>query len=292
MTSNNIPRNVPSPVKRRPAWVLLVWLALYPALGQALKPEHEGARLLLAAEQAVEQKQFSKAKRYLAQAENLSIVLAPAFHYYKGRVLAHDGRGSEARRQLEIYVDKAGSEGPHYEAALRQITRLEENLSPRKPAASPKAEINWTTRPTSGKAYTERLQMLYMAGTPVEALVTHVNKLLDFYAYGDPRITAANRIKNPTKHSIRVSKRGEIISLSQLTAPQQSSAEEPLAKEERFAVFGVNPYVDHRCDNSTASCWILHPNNAGDWLQVVQSRDAVNELSKALTQLIKQLQKS
>ena len=273
------------------ALVLFIWVALLPPLAQALKPEHEGARLLLAAEQAVEQQQFAKARGYLTKAENLSIPLAPAFHYYKGRVLAQSGNKAAARRHFEIYVDKAGAEGDHYKAALRHITRIEESTAAPQKTGAPKAEINWSARPTGGKAYTERLQMLYMAGTPVEALVTHVNKLLQFYAYGDPRITAANRIKNPTKHSIRVNQRGEIISLSQLTAPQKSSPEQPLAKEERFAVFGVNPYVDHRCDNTTASCWILNPNNAQDWLQVVHSREAVNELSKALTQLIKQLQK-
>ena len=288
---------LPDPALRRSrprfagAVLALLWsLLLLPGASQALKPEHEGARLLLAAEQAIEQKNFAKAKGFLRQAENLSIPLAAEFHYYKGRVLASDGRRREARRQFEIYVDRAGSEGNYYKDALRQITRIEARAPAQTAAAAPKAEISWSARP--GDSYTERLQMLYRASTPVEALVTHVNKLLDFYAYGDPRITAANRIKNPTKHSIRVSQRGEIISLSQRTAGAKSSPQNPLAKEERFAVFGVNPYLEHRCDSATASCWILHPNSEDDWLQIVQSRTAVDELSKALTQLIKQLQKS
>ncbi len=259
----------------------------------ALKPEHEGKRLLLAAKQALENNNLSLAEQQLNKVRTLQIQLPPEFNYYQARVLIHRGQRDSARRYLEHYVDDVGSGGEYYEDALKQITRLNQKQRQKSKVATTKgvdpnkATLKWSSTRRTGKAYIDHLQMLYMVDTPVKALVVHINNLLDFYAYADSRIIASSALKHSVRHSIRTTKSGEIVTT---TKSVPADKKQP-AREDRFPVFGVNPYVEYRCSNSTSSCWIMHPYSSQQWLYIVQNQKAATELSQAITELIKKLQK-
>lgn len=142
------------------------------------------------------------------------------------------------------------------------------------------AELRWSDG-EDPENYVADIQALYKLSDPSEALVTHINTLLDFYAYSDDRIIAGSRLGTPSRHRIHLSDRGDIITTTILGAePRQS----------RLRVYGVNPYLNYQCVDTTGSCWIIDPVTSEQWLQFVQNRDAGRELSRALTELIKQLQ--
>lgn len=143
------------------------------------------------------------------------------------------------------------------------------------------AQLRWSE--DTSEDYLAQIQALYQLGDPSLALVRHINNLLEFYAYGDERVIAASRLGAPSRHRIHLSDRGEIITL---TTGSQS------AGQDRLRVFGVNPYLRYQCMETTASCWVIHPVTAEPWLQIVENPEAGRELTRALAELIKQMQDS
>ena len=269
--------------------VALALLCLTPT-AWPLQAEHEAERLLLAADDAFSNNQYSQAANYLNDVRRLGIVPPPEFNYYYGKLLLHEKRYTEARNYLENYVNSQGSTANHYRDALGLITDIEKQRNGRATAAAAgtsrgKAEIKWSNG--DNENYVRHLEDLYAADNPISALTKHINSLLQFYAYGDDRIIAASRLGTPSRHRVHTSSRGEIISMNKLGA-----ADDIPFTENRFSVYGVNSHITYRCQRSSASCWLLHPVTQERWLQIVNNTDAATELSKAVSQLIKHMQRS
>lgn len=149
---------------------------------------------------------------------------------------------------------------------------------------SGKSHISWAE---DQRQYVEGLQKLYQTPDATEALTRHINNLLKFYAYGDERIIASSRLGTPSRHRIHTSDRGEIVSFNKF-----GTAEDEPFKEDRFSVYGVNPYLEYSCSERAGSCWIMHPVTSERWLQIVGNQDTAEELTKAFAQLIKRMQKA
>ena len=253
----------------------------------ALKPSHEADRLLIAAEQAFANNNRQQAAEHLLAAQQLGIALPADYNFLYGKLLSQQGKTTEARRYLEQYVNRTGDAGRYYRDALVLITESEKN---RRPVTQPanqnpgKAEI---TLANNNGSYVDHIQQLYAADNGANALVIHLNSLLKFYAYGDERIIASSRAGTPSRHKVQFSSRGEIITYNKVGA----SANVPF-KQDRFSVFGVNPHISYECKASTSSCWLYHPITSQRWLQVVRNEDVALEISKAMSQLIKGLQKN
>ena len=267
---------------------LIFAFALYcvtsPAL--ALKPEHEAQRLVLATQQALEQKNYVAARQYIDAAKALKVELPNDFHYFEAQQLLHDGLSDAARQALENYVDLAGREGEYYRKSLRTITEIaQQKPAAGKKAADPSAKLEWSQRKNKTSAYTRNLQSVYQIDNGTKALVAHINSMLSYYAYNTHNITAGSDIGQATRHRIRSNADGEIIS-SNLPPKMASEFERT---EERFSVFGVNPYVNFRC--ASYSCWLLNPVDQSEWLQIENNEKVATELSKAMRELIRTLQK-
>jgi len=276
-----------SAVVIRLALVCLVFATSSGAL--ALKPSHEADRLLLAAEDAFAAGDRRQAESHLNAAMQLGIALPPEFNYLYGKLLAQQNKPAEARRYLEQYVNREGENGRYYRDALSLITEVQKQpQTPNRSVAASsggKAEIR---RADSGELpYVEHIQQLYGTGDAASALGLHVNNLLKFYAYGDERIISSTRAGRPSRHKIQYSSSGEIISLNQVG----NLTDSPFT-EDRFSVYGVNPHVSFECRAATSSCWLYHPITSERWLQIVRNEEVALEISKALSQLIRNLQKS
>jgi hypothetical protein len=256
----------------------------------ALQPNHEADRLLLAAEAAFADNNRQKAEEHLNEALLLGIALPADFNFLYGKLLVQQNKNIEARRYIEQYVSSESAQGRYYREALNLITQIEKQAQPpTRPAASPsgnrKAEIS---RVDSGSLpYVEHIQKLYGADDTASALTQHLNTLLKFYAYGDERVVASTRTGTSSRHKIQFSSRGEIISFNKVG----SAANSPLT-EDRFSVYGVNPHVSFQCRSATSSCWLYHPITSQRWLQIVRNEDVALEISKALSELIRDLQKN
>ncbi len=141
--------------------------------------------------------------------------------------------------------------------------------------------ITWTDRDPQ---FSERIQEFYDTETAKKALTIHINNLLRFYAFKDDRIVATNRYSTPSRHSVHVSSEGDLISMN-----QYGYGNKPF-REDRFSVFGVNHFVNYECSHSAGNCWLIHPVTKQRWLQIVENEDAALELSRAISELIRELQ--
>ncbi|MGQ9426130.1 tetratricopeptide repeat protein [Gilvimarinus sp. F26214L] len=270
-------------------YLLAVSLLLAAPLAQsALKPSHEADRLIMAAQDAIAANDFDRAEGHLDRARGLGVRLPPEFDFFYARILQQNNELENARSHLERYVDGVGADGDYYREALALITQIERRRSgvsqqPAVETSQRTADIRWSD---DKDKHLEELKTLYETEKPTEALVLHINNLLKFYAYGDQRIIAASRMGTPTRHRIHISDRGEIVSMN-----RRGADTEPFT-EDRFPVYGINPYVDHDCQSTTGSCWLLHPVTSAPWLQIVQNEEVATELSRAFAQLIREMQKS
>lgn len=272
---------------------LLVALATQPSW--ALRPSHEADRLLMATEEAFAEDNYDLATQHLTKVRQLGVALPVEYDYLYGKLLRHQGNFVDARKHLEAYVNRTGRDGVFYKDALALITDIEKqrgkaNATTKQTANinanndEGKSEIRWSN---SSREYIDHIKGLYNTQDSTKALTAHVNNLLKFYAYGDKRIIAGSRVGKPTKHQIQVTPKGELISMNQLGA----DANEPF-QEDRFPVYGVNPYISYECNYSSASCWLLHPVTSNRWLQIVENEEAAAELAKAMSELLKSIQQT
>lgn len=262
---------------------LLAVLLLSPAWG--LKPSHEADRLLHAAEEAMGNNNYSQAEEHLNAARQLGIGLPPEYDFFQGKLLQQRDDLVRARGHLEQYVNQTGDSGPHYREALSLITRIEKQRSglarANTDASRGTAEIRWAN---DQEQYVEDIRELYQQPDASQALARHINSLLKFYAYSDERIVAASRRITPSRHQIHTTDNGEIVSRNQI-----GTVDNQPFTEDRFSVYGIDPYIKHRCSQS--SCWLMHPVTSERWLQIVENEDVAAELAKAVTHLIKRMQK-
>jgi len=108
------------------------------------------------------------------------------------------------------------------------------------------------------------------------------------YAYGREEVVAGSRrLSQPTRHKIQVGENGKLISFNRAGA-----TEEAPVREESFSVYGVDPYIAYQCNARASNCWLMHPVSNDRWLQVLDNREAAGEIAKALSELIKQMQKT
>jgi hypothetical protein len=273
----------------------------------ALTPIEEADRLLSAAEQAFADDNRQQADEYLSDALLLGIALPPEFNFLYGKLLVQQNNGTEARRYLEQYIGDDSTDNRYYREALSLIAQIEKQnqtttssqatASPltrsqavgpqsNNPRQSGKRNAVISRVDSDGLPYVDHIQQLYKAETTASALTQHLNNLLKFYAFGDERVVASTRSGKPSRHKIQFSSEGEIISFNKVGA-----ANAPYT-EDRFSVYGVNPHISFQCRAATSSCWLYHPITSQRWLQIVRNEDVALEISKALSQLIRDLQKN
>lgn len=251
----------------------------------ALEPIHEADRLIMAAEDAMVENDFRSAEQYLLRAEALGIDLPSDYDFLFGKLLEQKGENKKANEKLESYVNRDGNEGRYYREALSLITTIEKRLeiTNDSPNQTPTSEIKWSN---NNDAYLQAIQRQEKINNTEQALSAHINRLLNKQETTDRKIIAASRLATPSKHKIKTSSNGEIISINQYGGDLSSPF-----KEERFSVYGVNPYIRFVCPQSTASCWILHPVTEKRWLQLEENTETAMEVAKALSQLIRYMQK-
>jgi len=276
-----------TPYKHLRCFTLFCLLAIgIQTTGNALQPIHEADRLIMAAEESIEDNNFPDAERYLQKAGELGIELPAGYDFLYGKIFFRNGDFAKANERLEKYVTREGNEGHYYREALSLITTIEKKSdnNPESISGTPKSEIKWSSKNDS---YLQKISRQQGNENLTAALTSHINQLLKQHSVGNRKILAASRTITPSNHTIKTSSKGEVISINQYGSNKKS----PI-KEDRFPVYGIDPYVSFECPQSTASCWIVHPITEKRWLQITEDKDTASELAKALTQLIRQMQKS
>ncbi|OZG72569.1 hypothetical protein BTA51_15780 [Hahella sp. CCB-MM4] len=273
-------------------WIFAVLLAEILVLGTAgqavsatLAPEHEMQRLLLVADESIKSMDYGKAKSALDRIGELAIDPEVKYFYFKGLVDANSGEREAARDALVEYVNRAGSEGEYYEKALRMITELDTERAESTPANKP--EIDWSQVVTSeNDQYLAELKKLYLTNSDEKAVLEHINSILKENVYVSGRIRHLDKNEGRV-FRISTNSKDELV-VQETDYTKSGNASHTLS---RLPVFGVDPYVQSDCNFERRECWLWHPVDKDKWIVIADNQEALGELSRAMTALIRLLQK-
>ncbi|MCL6417459.1 tetratricopeptide repeat protein [Aestuariirhabdus sp. Z084] len=265
--------------------LLLVLFSMMPVMPvQALSPEMEMDRYLLAAQRHVRLGNFREAERYLQRAVALQLTPPPEFYFVYGEVLHHNGKLQLAKETLEKYLQQTSKDGEYYRDSLELLTLIEE--AEIKPLTEPQPDkasvIDVST--SDRNAWIEQLKELYLTDSEQEALLLHANGLLRNFVLRDSQVLNLDKTDDHL-YQLSVPQRGELL----VTLRRAGDGGYQYSNN-KLSVFGVNPYIEARCDRSKNRCEVTHPVSGKLWLEIRRDDKAAAELAKSITALIKHLQ--
>jgi len=151
----------------------------------------------------------------------------------------------------------------------------------------------FATQPETGLSSAEQgnylleLKRLYLTQDDRQALLTHCNELLKTYA-----LRAAYQVGQAQRqdllYQLRQGESGELL-LREETRGQQGK--HVAVRNLRVPLFGVDPFVRYECPAGGISCVLQNPVDGSPLLTIVRDHQGAAELAKALSFLIRNLQK-
>ncbi|WP_256657852.1 hypothetical protein [Pseudomonas sp. 2FG] len=135
--------------------------------------------------------------------------------------------------------------------------------------------------------YLSELKRLYLTKDERQALLAHSNELLRSYA-----VRAAYQVGQRERHDrvyqLSVSGPGELLVHEQTRAAQDMTL---AVRNQRLSVFGLDPYIRYDCPLTEQVCVFKSPVDGSPWLSIRRDHDGAAELAKALSFLLRNLQK-
>ncbi|RBP26549.1 hypothetical protein DET50_11740 [Marinobacter pelagius] len=253
---------------------------------QALAPEHEMRRLMLATEEAVNAGSWGEAGEYLNRLQQLEAEKPAEYFFYRGRVMLQAGHLNEAQAALEAYVTKAGTEGSEYQQALKLITDVERTRkSGSADQANGKQPPKVAVIEPAGDQRLSSLKKLYLTNNDRDALLMHLNSLLDMAGWRADQTVV--RLDKPADVAYEVSATESVISFQEIRREEGSRL---VRKTQTMEVYGVNPMIEWGCEAAVASCWIYDPRDGSRLMQLGYNRERAGEIAQTLGQLVRHLQ--
>lgn len=136
--------------------------------------------------------------------------------------------------------------------------------------------------------YLEQLKRLYLTKNERIALLAHSNALLDSYS-----LRAAYQVGKQQRSDLRYQL--SVTAPGELVVRQESRAEQGMSlavSNQRLSVFGLDPYIHYDCPPTGIVCELKNPADGSPWITVLRDHQGAAELAKAITFLIRNLQKS
>lgn len=135
--------------------------------------------------------------------------------------------------------------------------------------------------------YLAELKRLYPGKAPRKALLEHCNRLLESYALrGGYRVGEAR--PDDLLYQLSVIADG---TLNVREETRSADGSRMAVRNQPVELFGVDPFVRYECPNRGPACQVLNPQDGTPLLTLVRDHTGVAELAKALTFLIRDLQK-
>jgi hypothetical protein len=134
--------------------------------------------------------------------------------------------------------------------------------------------------------YLADLQRLYLSQDERQALLLHSNALLTTYA-----LRAGFQVgqvqPQDLLYQLRLGAPGELIVREEIRGQGNDVA----VRNQRIALFGVDPFIRYDCPASGISCVLYNPVDGKPLLTIVRDHQGAAELAKALSFLIRKVQR-
>lgn len=255
-------------------------------------------RLLLAAQERIEQQDFHGAIGFLERIPPLKVAPPVQYYFLEAKARYETGNAAAAKPLLERYLENAGRDGEFYQPSLQMLTRIEtqahETLQQQQKDVVAKAGEETSVSAASGEerrgeAYDNNVKKLYLGQSLAEALVTHINGLLRTYAYLEGKIKNMDR-SDGLQYSVTVRGRGELM-VTETRRVKSAGGSQNQINVLSLNTFGVNPFIEFRCTKNADSCYIKNPSDGSDWIKIAHDEKGASELALALERLIKTMQR-
>lgn len=272
---------------RHPFRGLVLVSAMLAGQAFALAPEHEMRRLMLATEEAVESESWGEAGEYLNRLQQLEGNKPADYFYYRGLVMYQAKHLNEAQQALETYVNTAGADGDNYQDALKLITDVEKSRksgSAGSQGAGSEGGKIAVIEPAGGQTINS-LRELYLVDSDREALVMHLNSLLEVAGWREDQTIV--KVDQPADVEYRVGASVDSVSIQEI---RRSEADQVVRKAQSLSVFGINPQIQWGCENLSGACWVYDPRDGSRLMQLALDRDQARDIARTLSQLIRTLQ--
>lgn len=278
-----------TPFKSFGCRLLAVCAVLYAGGVMALPAEHEIRRLMLATEQALAAENWDDASEYLGRLQQLDGERPVDFYFFRGRVMQKSELLNEAQTSFEAYVTQAGKDGQYYTEALERITEIEKLRKDRALAAlasnpaTPLQPRIATIEAAEGQSAAD-LQKLYLAGSEEQALLMHLNSVLQLSAWREDKTIV--QLDQPADIRYQVEKRNSGLLIQQIIRQQDTL----LRKSQQIDVYGISPLVKWDCEPSLATCWVYDPRDGSRLFQLGANQGQAEDIARTLGRLIRNLQ--
>jgi len=134
--------------------------------------------------------------------------------------------------------------------------------------------------------YLAELRRLYLTNSDRQALLAHGNGLLETYA-----LRAGYQVGQPDAQDVLY--RLDLGSPGQLRVREErrGPGSEVAVHNRSLSVFGLDPYLEYRCLEQEPSCTVSSPADGEPLVRIMRDQQGAAELAKALSFLIRNLQK-
>ena len=138
--------------------------------------------------------------------------------------------------------------------------------------------------------YLAELKRLYLTKDERKALLAHSNALLDTYALrAGYQLGKAPAQRSDLRYQLSVSGPGELLVRQETRAEQTNNL---AVSNQRLSVFGLDPYIHYECPTSGITCVLNNPADGSPWITVLRDHQGAADLAKAISFLIRNLQKN
>lgn len=149
------------------------------------------------------------------------------------------------------------------------------------------ADDNAVLQSADQRSYLDGLKRLYLTEDERRALLAHGNALLETYALrAGYQVGQARR--QDLLYQLSAGEAGELI----LREESRDEASNAMAvRHQRLSVYGADPFIRYECPPNGIRCVLFNPLDDSPLLSIVRDHRGAEELAKALSFLIRNLQK-
>lgn len=139
---------------------------------------------------------------------------------------------------------------------------------------------------TERDGYLNRLKQQHATTSERTALLAQVNSLLNQHA-----LLRGYQIGQPQPQDVLFSVQVPDKGVLHIREERQDEGGRLQVRNRSLQVYGLNPFFDYQCKNRQPDCVILHESQQEPLLRIVRRPDAAAELGKALSYLVRDIQR-